>query len=166
MKLLTKITVSVLIILAGIIASAQVSQSHLNRGSQNPYDPNRPGRIVDEVIFRSSKTAVAVANCKKALVYDQRCYSSNYSCSKCSEIPHSDQSSYVVYDRGNYHAPRRELVNTFDYYDRKTVNAYRKCETARQRTPECSSFYFACSPCTVESHTNHSEFSLYRIVRH
>lgn len=149
---------------------------------------------VDEVHFTDRKTATAIKNCKIAREADRRCSDSNYNCSPCSEIRHSDHSSYVVYqlarggwdrpgrpgrpddgwdrpgrpgrpDRPGYGTPERRFVQTFHFYHEKTAEARKKCETERSRMSECrSSREFECTPCTFESHTDHSQFDLYRII--
>ncbi|WP_413291148.1 hypothetical protein [Bdellovibrio sp. HCB337] len=167
--------------------------------------PNRGGewQQVDEVHFTDDKTAVAIQNCKNARAADFRCNATrDYQCSPCSEIKHSDHSSYVVYQLVNnggyypgpgrpgpgpvrpgpgrpgrpgpgpgypgnpgYGTPEREFVQTFHFYDNKTAVARQKCELERSRMVECrGDRNFECSPCTIESHTDHSQFDLYRIV--
>jgi len=137
---------------------------------------------VDEVHFTDSKTAVAIRNCKNALAADRRCSISDYQCSPCSEIAHSDHSSYVVYQMiggghnpgpgrpgrpgrpgGDWgHTPERQFLQTFHFYDEKTAVARQKCDLQRSRMTECSSRGYECTPCSVESHTDHSQFDLYR----
>lgn len=144
---------------------------------------------VDEVHFTDDKTAVAIQNCKNARFADIRCNDRSYQCSSCSEISHSDHSSYVVYQliggggyrpepgrpvrpepgrpgrpgRPGYGTPEREFLQTFHFYDKKTAVARQKCELQRDRMIECSSRGFECTPCSIESHTDHSQFDLYRI---
>lgn len=150
---------------------------------------------VDEVHFTDGKTAIAIQNCKNARASDFRCNHPDYQCSACSEIQHSDHSSYVVYQliRGGYNpgpgrpgdgwgpgrpgpgrpgdgwgpgrgTPERQFLQTFHFYDKKTAIAKQKCELERSRMVECRNASFECSPCTAESHTDHSQFDLYRIV--
>ena len=82
-----------------------VCQSRGGNG-QNPNQPGRPdvgnGRgewvQIDLVTYRDQKTAVAIANCKAARTTDVRCSRlQDHQCGACSEVAHSDSSSYVVY---------------------------------------------------------------------
>lgn len=121
-------------------------------------------QIIDEVFFRHSNTYQAILACQAGLQRDERCTRSGYSCSQCSQIAHSDQSSYVVYS-DERSANRRTFLETFHFSDRQTAVAYQKCVTVRDRMPECSSPRYECTPCTLENHTDHSEFSLYDLGR-
>lgn len=150
--------------------------------------PQSSWQQVDEVHFTDGKTAVAIQNCKNARGADRRCNDRNYQCSACSEIAHSDHSSYIVYQLvgggwnppppgpgpgprppGNGYpppdfVPEREFIQTYHFYDNKTAVAQQKCEWQRNSMPECRSARFECTPCTIESHTDHSQFDLFRIV--
>lgn len=158
------------------------------------YGEREQWQQVDEVHFYSGKTAIAIQNCKNARLSDRRCNDRSYECSLCSEIAHSDHSSYVVYQLANggwqpgrpgpgrpdrpgrpgrpgypgqppgYGAPERHFVQTFHFYDNKTAVAKNKCEVQRSRMAECRSANYECTPCTIESHTDHSQFDLYRII--
>lgn len=185
--------------------------------------------LIDEVHFRHRKTAVAISRCKAARVSDNRCNNRSLSCHPCSEIRHSDHSSYKIYSlRGgggrqvtkNCYAQEidrranvidsylgsatgrmpqrvkqracekamqtcriykyrsntcqvrgrngggngsRRLVQTFHFRDRKTAEARRKCQVYRTNVRECGMRSYSCTPCSVESHTDHSEFSLFKI---
>ena len=133
---------------------------------------------VDQVTFRDSKTAVAIANCRAASQADSRCNGRlrDYQCSPCSDVAHSDQSTYIVFQLlQGQHGPRpvpqptiqRELERTFHFKDKKTAVARQKCEAYRAALPQCSdSRFYECSPCTIESHTDHSQFDLFRLVRY
>ena len=122
--------------------------------------------FVEEVHFYHDKTSQAIRNCKRAQDYDSRCTRRRrFICHPCSEIPHSDHSSYEVWSRGWSDTGGRELVRTYDFYHRKTAEARKKCERARSRNRTCSRRRYECSPCTRESHTDHSEYSLYRLTR-
>lgn len=138
---------------------------------------------IQEVMFRDKKTAIAIANCRAALNQDFRCQDRNYRCGTCSEVAHSDQSSYTVWQNirrgggngGGYNPPRpprnpnpprtpiREFVQSYHFTDRKTAIAYQNCNIARQQLPHCSTRGYECTPCTQESHTDHSQFDLYVI---
>ncbi len=126
---------------------------------------------IDEVHFRDGKTAVAIQNCKNARQSDVRCTRSrDHQCGACSEISHSDHSSYLVYQLiggGGYQPPsRREFVQSFHFRDKKTAVARQKCEQYRSSLPQCSQARaYECTPCTIESHTDHSQFDLYRLNR-
>ncbi|MFS4458848.1 hypothetical protein [Bdellovibrio sp. HCB2-146] len=132
-------------------------------------------RQVDEVHFYDGKTAVAIQNCKNARQVDVRCVRSrDFQCGACSEISHSDHSSYLVYQLiggghggGGWNPPqeRREFLQSFHFTDKKTAVAYQKCQQYRSSLPQCSERRYECTPCTVESHTDHSQFDLYRINR-
>lgn len=133
-------------------------------------------RQVDEVHFYDGKTAVAIQNCKNARAVDNRCVRArDYQCGLCSENSHSDHSSYIVSQLiggggGGWNpAPprdRREFVQSFHFTDKKTAEAYNKCVRNRAAQRECSdSRNYECTPCTVESHTDHSQFDLYRLGR-
>lgn len=146
-----------------------------DRGPAKPMtgdrDPGRPGRggrseweLVDEVHFYARKTAEAINNCRAARERDIRCSRTNdIECTTCSEIAHSDHSSYIVYER-RQKVPVREFVQTYHFYDKKTAIAYNKCQVEQQRMFECRDSNYECSPCTKESHTDHSQFDLYRIT--
>jgi hypothetical protein len=133
---------------------------------------------VDEVHFRDGKTAIAIANCKAARQVDVRCTRSrDYSCGACSEISHSDHSSYLVYQlvRGGRPGPGpgprppsmdRQFEQSFHFTDKQTYVAYQKCVNYRAALRQCQSPRdYECTPCTQESHTDHSQFDLYRLVR-
>lgn len=142
---------------------------------------------IDQVNFRDSKTAVAIANCKRAREADFRCNSTiDYKCGVCSEVSHSDHSAYIVYQlirgRNPGHGggggpvrPRptppapapieRVYEQTFHFYNKKTAEARNQCERQRASMPQCSSPSYDCTPCTRESHTDHSQFDLYRLIR-
>lgn len=130
-------------------------------------------RQVDEVHFYDGKTAVAIQNCKNARAVDARCTRSrDYQCGLCSEVSHSDHSSYVVHQLvgggWNPEPPRNErrFVQTYHFTDKKTAEAYNKCVRARTAMRECSdSRRWECTPCTVESHTDHSSFDLFSLGR-
>jgi hypothetical protein len=135
-------------------------------------------RQVDEVHFYDGKTAVAIQNCKNARAVDTRCTRSrDYQCGLCSENSHSDHSSYIVSQLigggggGGWNpAPppnnRRQFVQSYHFTDSKTAEAYNKCVRNRAAQRECSdSRNYECTPCTVESHTDHSQFDLYRLGR-
>ena len=139
---------------------------------------------VDEVHFRDGKTAVAIANCQRARQADNRCTRMNdYSCSPCSEIAHSDHSSYIVYQmsRGGNGPGRpgpgrpgprpeppqqRVFEQTFHFRDNKTAVAYQKCVNYISQLRQCQDQRnYDCTPCTQESHTDHSQFDLYKLTR-
>lgn len=130
-------------------------------------------RVVDEVHFYDGKTAIAIQNCKNARNVDNRCVRSrDFRCDPCSEISHSDHSSYLVYQltSGGWNPapPRNErrFVQSYHFTDKKTAEAYNKCVRARTAMRECSdSRRWECTPCTVESHTDHSQFDLYSLGR-
>jgi len=149
-------------------------------------EPAPEWREVDLVNFRDGKTAVAIANCKRAREADSRCNGRmpNYNCSACSEIAHSDSSTYRVFQllSGGYQpaptprpTPRpwpapaptveRQYERTFHFTDRQTAVARQKCESYRASLPQCSSAGYECTPCTIESHTDHSQFDIYRLVQ-
>ncbi|MEN0060479.1 MAG: hypothetical protein AAGB31_16685 [Bdellovibrio sp.] len=118
-------------------------------------------RVADEVHFYDNKTINAINKCKQARERDIRCTrSTSYECSACSEIAHSDHSSYLVYER---RAPVSRYVKTYHFYDKKTAVATQKCEAERARMFECRDRNYECRPCTIESHTDHSQFDLYKI---
>lgn len=208
--------------------------------------------LVDEVHFYHDKTAMAIRMCKEAREQDRRCSMQNLTCHPCSEIDHSDHSSYKVYNLGygggrpgdgrrddrvmamcsaieidrygydvyrysgraeswnfrdaeteacrialrecdyrksysnscvlererrvrptpppyrdpGYPRPpsgRREVVETYHFRDNQTAEAYRKCVAYRSQLRECTMHDYTCSPCTQESHTDHSEFTLYKL---
>lgn len=128
---------------------------------------------VDQVTFRHSKTAVAIANCRAAREVDTRCNGrlKDYSCGTCSVIDHSDQSSYEVFQLINGRRPgpsiERQLERTFNFRDNQTAVARQKCENYRNSLPQCSDVRnYECTPCTRESHTDQSQFELYRLVRY
>jgi hypothetical protein len=139
-----------------------------------PVPAPRPDYVeVERVQFRDSKTAVAIRNCKAARAVDARCTRlKDYQCGACSEIEHSDSSTYIVYQLINhrpYPTPtvQREFVQTFHFNHKETATARKKCEQYRSSLPQCSDpRYFECTPCTVESHTDHSQFELYRLIRY
>lgn len=152
--------------------------------------PQSSWQQIEEVHFRDGKTAVAIQNCKNARAVDRRCNDRNYQCSACSEIAHSDHSSYIVYQliSGGYppppppppghgpgpgprppypppdFVPEREFVQSYHFYDKQTAVAKQKCDWQRNAMPECRSNRWECTPCTIESHTDHSQFDLYRII--
>lgn len=138
------------------------------------YGPGRPGRpgyggggvdwvLIDEVHFRDGKTAVAIQRCKQNRVQDNRCNRNDYSCSPCSEVAHSDHSSYFVYQLQNRRTERR-FIQTFHFRDNKTAVARQKCVAYRSSLRQCQdSRNFECTPCTVEDHTDHSQFDLYSL---
>ena len=139
-------------------------------GGGGGRNEERQWQQVDEVHFRDGKTANAIRNCKAARERDFRCTNRDYSCSPCSEIDHSDHSSYIVYQllgRGGRDLPRtpqRRFIQTFHFRDNKTAVARQKCESYRAAMPQCGQpRQFECTPCTVESHTDHSQFDLYSI---
>ena len=159
------------VVTMAFVADAQAQWGGNDRGRGRGQDS---WQQVDEVHFTDGKTAVAIQNCKNALAADRRCNDRNYRCSTCSEIAHSDHSSYIVYQLiggggGGWNpgrpAPEREFLQTFHFYDKKTAVAKQKCDLQRSRMVECSSRDFECTPCTVESHTDHSQFDLYRFRR-
>lgn len=159
--------------LLAIVASASLAEAQSIRWGHSRGRAPADMVLVDEVHFYDSKTAVAIRNCQAAVATDRRCSDRNYECSPCSEIAHSDHSSYMVYQyvgRGGYElprTPRRDYVQTFHFHDKKTAIAYQKCESYRARLPQCmNTRMYECSPCTVESHTDHSQFDLYRISRY
>jgi len=160
---------------------------------QPPPQP-QPDRWVqvDVVTYRDRETGIAVRNCQAARAVDNRCVSMrNFQCGECSFIPHSDQSSYIVYQlMGGGHQPPmpppynpphqppmppphqpphtppggRQFVQTYHFYDKDTAVAKIKCDQARARMPECSnSRAYDCTPCTIEKHTDHSQFDLFRL---
>ncbi len=137
------------------------------------YGPGRPGRpgygggvdwvLIDEVHFRDGKTAVAIQRCKQNRVQDYRCNRNDYSCSPCSEVAHSDHSSYFVYQLQNRRTERR-FIQSFHFRDKKTAVARQKCVSYRNSMRQCQDTRnFECTPCTVEDHTDHSQFDLYSI---
>lgn len=164
-----------------------VCQSRGNNG-HNPNFPQNPGRPdlgngrgewvqIDLITYRDSKTAVAIANCKAARTTDIRCSRlQDHQCSACTEIAHSDESTYTVYQflRGggggyqpNPPSVRREFIQTLHFTDKKTAIAQQKCNQYRSSLPQCSQIrQYECTPCTIESHTDHSQFDLYRLVRY
>ncbi|MCM2282104.1 MAG: hypothetical protein NDI61_09690 [Bdellovibrionaceae bacterium] len=152
-----------------VVVSASIAEAQSIRwGNSRGRSPELV--MVDEVHFYDSKTIVAIRNCNRALERDVRCSNSNYECSACSEIDHSDHSSYMVYQyvgRGGRDLPRtpdRDFIQTFHFTDNKTAIARQKCENYRARLPQCMNTRdYECTPCTIESHTDHSQFDLYRI---
>lgn len=143
--------------------------------------PTPQWQEIDQVSFRDGKTAVAIANCKRAREADSRCNGRmpNFQCGVCSEITHSDESTYRVFQllTGGYRpAPRprpapvptveRQYERTFHFRDKKTAVARQKCENYRVSLPQCSSASYECTPCTIESHTDHSQFDIYRLVQY
>jgi hypothetical protein len=126
---------------------------------------------IAQVRKTSAKTAVAIGNCKAARAADFRCNEDkNYKCGACSEVSHSDESIYTVYQllingRGNSSpAPVRDFVKKFEFTHDKTAEAYNQCLRQRTANSQCSQPQsYECTPCTVESHTNHSEYELYKI---
>lgn len=144
------------------------------RDDRGRDDRGRGGRTewreIDEVHFYDGKTAVAIQNCKNARAVDARCNRTNeYQCGLCSENDHSDHSSYIVsqlFGNGGGGSVRREHIRTFEFTDRKTAEAYNKCVRNRAAQRECSDARnYECTPCTNESHTDHSQFDLYRLSR-
>ena len=162
-------------------------------GQWGGAQPQASWQQVDEVHFTDGETAIAIRNCQNARLADRRCNDQNYQCSPCSEIKHSDHSSYIVYQLvgggggwnpgpgrpgpgrppgggggwnpgpGHGGAPVRDFIQTYHFYDKKTAVAKQKCDWQRNSMPECRSSNYECTPCTIESHTDHSQFDLYRI---
>lgn len=190
---------------------------------------------IEQVRITDRKTAIAIQNCKVRRAADFRCNDGkNYKCGACSEVSHSDESIYVVYqllanggrggrddrggwgrddrrddrggwgrddrggwgrddrgrddrggwgrgrdDRGGWgrddrgrddrgrgpRAPERRYEETKHFRHDKTAQAYAECVRQRASNPQCSSQNFECTPCTVESHTDHSQYEIYKIVR-